>query len=46
MPKFIIVGALPTSLLNFRKELILSVLNYGYSTVAMASGIKGREKKI
>ncbi|HBC3379598.1 TPA: glycosyltransferase family 4 protein [Vibrio parahaemolyticus] len=45
MPKFIIVGALPTSLLNFRKELILSVLNYGYSTVAMASGIKGREKK-
>ncbi|OBU38015.1 glycosyltransferase family 4 protein [Photobacterium phosphoreum] len=45
MSKFIIVGAFPASILNFRKELILSVLNYGCSTVAMASGIQAKEEK-
>jgi glycosyltransferase involved in cell wall biosynthesis len=36
--KVIIVGALPSSLVNFRGELIKDILTSGHSTLAMANG--------
>lgn len=43
MLKIIIIGALPSSLINFRGELIKSFISHGHQVVAMASNANADE---
>lgn len=38
MSKVLVIGALPSSLINFRKELLEALVSHNYQVMAMASG--------